>query len=252
MITLEAGDARAVVDTFHGGRLRSLTVAGLELLRSERDDPMAWGCFPMAPYAGRVRHGRFTFDGLTHQLPVNLPPHAIHGTVFTRPWPSGLVVTLGPDWPFAGEVEQRLDLQPDHLRLELRVHAGDAPMPASCGWHPWFRRRLDRGHDARLDLDAGAMWERDAEKIPTGALVAPTAGPWDDCFTRLGRPPRITWPGVLELTIESSCEHVVVFDEPDDALCVEPQTHPPDALNLGPAVVEPGRPLVAEAVFRWS
>ena len=260
MITLEAGDVGAVVDPACGGRLRSLVVDGLELLGEEHDNPMSWGCFPMAPWAGRVRRGRFSFEGVEHQLPINLPPHAIHGTVFNRPWPSSLVdfrarslaIGLGPDWPFGGTVEQRIDLQPDHLRLELRVHAADGPMPASCGWHPWFRRQLARGEPAQLDLDAASMWQRDAEGIPSGRLVAPPPGPWDDCFTGLRRPPRITWAGALTLTIESSCPHVVVYDEPADAICVEPQTHPPDALNLGPALVEPGRPLVAEAVLRWS
>ena len=35
------------------------------------------------------------------------------------------------------------------------------------------------------------------------------------------------------------------------ALCVEPQTAPPDALNTGPAIVEPGRPLIAEMTWTW-
>jgi aldose 1-epimerase len=61
----------------------------------------------------------------------------------------------------------------------------------------------------------------------------------------------LRWPGFLELTIESDCPAWVVFTEPDHALCVEPQTAPPDALNGTPAVVEPGRPLVAEMAWTW-
>jgi aldose 1-epimerase len=57
----------------------------------------------------------------------------------------------------------------------------------------------------------------------------------------------------LELTIESTCDHVVVYEMRPEAVCVEPQTGPPDAFNLGSAaVVEPGRPLVAETTLRWS
>ena len=44
---------------------------------------------------------------------------------------------------------------------------------------------------------------------------------------------------------------VVVFDALSHAVCVEPQSGPPDALRLTPVVVEPGLPLVAEATFRW-
>ena len=63
--------------------------------------------------------------------------------------------------------------------------------------------------------------------------------------------PLLRWPGFLELTIESDCPDWVVYTEPRDAMCVEPQTAPPDALNGEPAIVEPGRPLVAEMTWRW-
>ena len=61
-------------------------------------------------------------------------------------------------------------------------------------------------------------------------------------------PPRLTWPGVLELDVRSTAPFWVVFDERDDALCVEPQTAPPDAFNLAwaagvePPIAAPDRP----------
>jgi aldose 1-epimerase len=61
----------------------------------------------------------------------------------------------------------------------------------------------------------------------------------------------LRWEGVIEVSVDSTCMDVVVFDGTDHALCVEPQTGPPDALRLTPIVVEPGLPLVAEATFRW-
>ena len=95
------------------------------------------------------------------------------------------------------------------------------------------------------------MYLRDADGITTARVVGPTPGPWDDCFTDLRQPPVLRWPGFLELTIESDCPDWVVFTVPDDALCVEPQTAPPDALNGSPQVVVPGEPLVAEMTWRW-
>jgi len=45
----------------------------------------------------------------------------------------------------------------------------------------------------------------------------------------------------------------VVFTEPEHAICVEPQSGPPDAVNLDVAtVVTPGTPLVVHATFTWS
>jgi aldose 1-epimerase len=45
-----------------------------------------WGSFPMVPWAGRIRRGRFSFDGVDHQLPINFEQHAIHGTGFEQSW----------------------------------------------------------------------------------------------------------------------------------------------------------------------
>ena len=70
--------------------------------------------------------------------------------------------------------------------------------------------------------------------------------------------PRLTWPGTLALEIESACDHWVVYDEPVEGVCVEPQTAPPDFVNLAaaagtePTVVLPGRPLTATMHWRWS
>ena len=46
----------------------------------------------------------------------------------------------------------------------------------------------------------------------------------------------------------STCDHVVLYDQPRHAICVEPQTGPPDALNHleRATLVRRGRPLVAE------
>ena len=255
MIRLAAGGATATLDPDAGGRLASLVVAGRERLVTDGPGPTMWGCFPMAPWAGRVRDGRFRWAGATHQLPRRLPPHALHGTVLDRPWTvestdgAGAVLSapLGPGWPWPGRARQELRLRPEGLDLRLEVHADGDPFPASCGWHPWFRRPVE------LELDAESLWQRDATDIPTGELVPAPASVegLDDCLTGLRRPPRLRWPDGLVLDVVSDCEHVVVFTEPEHARCVEPQTGPPDALTLAPTVVGPD-PLVATATFAWE
>ena len=259
---LSAGDATVEIRPADGGRIASFTVAGREVLVTGRTDPMQWGCYPMVPFAGRVRNGRFTFEGRDYQLPLGLPPHAIHGVVYDRPWRTDdthtLSVELGPPWPFAGRVVQRVDLEPGRLVLTLELHAVER-MPATLGWHPWFRRRLGRegggpdalSAEAEVLLDAGSMYLRDADGIPTGKLVPPTPGPWDDCMTDLRADPIVRWPGRLELELRSDASDWVVFTEPAHAVCIEPQTGPPDALNIRPVVVEPGNPLRATMEWRW-
>jgi aldose 1-epimerase len=271
-VLLRAGDCEVAVDPICGSRLASLSTRGLALLVDDADDTLEWGCYPMAPWAGRLRHGRFTFDGVEHRLPLTLPPHAIHGTLFEAAWTieerteaaATFSAALGAPWPFAGRVVHTVAVEPDAVHLRLEVHA-EEPMPAACGWHPWWRRQLTRdaatvGRPLLVDLDATTMYVRDDTKAPTGERVplpsrpAPgerPEGPWDDCVTGLRRPPVLRWDGALELTVESDADHLVVFDEPRHAVCVEPQTGPPDALNLAPRTIGPGEPLVATATFRW-
>ena len=103
-----AGDVELVVLPDVGGKIASLRVAGRELLAAPggRDAPRAGGSFLLVPWAGRIRRGRCTFDGVEHRVPVNLGAHAIHGTVLDRPWEvidaSPLRCELDDRWPFAG------------------------------------------------------------------------------------------------------------------------------------------------------
>lgn len=251
VIELHASGVTAVVDPAAGGRLASLVVAGAERLvtGSSSDHPMMWGCFPMVPWAGRVRNATFTFGGTTYRLPADAGPHAIHGTCYTRPWevePDGsLAIELGSPWPFGGTARQSFHLDEHGLTCRLEVHAADRAMPAQAGWHPWFVTPVE------LTLEATAMWEQDAAGIPTGRLVQPSPGPWDDCFSNLLAPPLLRWPDGLAITVHSGCACFVVFNRMSHALCVEPQTGPPDGFNLLPHVVEPGSPLVAEMRLAW-
>lgn len=263
-LCLSAPGVEVNVDLEAGGRLASFVVDGRELLVTQGFGPIAWGSFPMAPFAGRVRDGRFEFRGRPYELPIEMPPHAIHGTVLDRRWEviddRTISTELGPSWPFAGRAVQRFQVEAGRFASRLELHA-DEPMPASIGWHPWFRRQplpaagkpAGRGTGAlELEFDAGAMFHRDTTGIATAELVVPPPpGPWDDCFTDLRHPPVLRWPGYLELTIDSDCPTWVIYTVPTDALCVEPQSAPPDALNTGPALVEPGRPLIAEMIWTW-
>jgi aldose 1-epimerase len=253
-LVLEAGDARLVVSAATGGRMRSFRVDGRELLVTDGRDAIHWGCFPMAPFAGRVRDGRFSFGGRDYRLPLTLPPHAIHGVAIDGAWQvddeASMSTTLGSGWPFGGRVVQRFELEPNRLTATLELHAAE-PMPGAVGWHPWFRRRIDGSDDVRISLDAEAMLRREADGIAGRERIAPTPGPWDDTFTGLRRPPVIEWPGTLVLEVSSTCPFWVVFDEEPQGICVEPQTEPPNELHHDPHVILPGQPLVATMTWRW-
>jgi len=71
---------------FHAGQLGAddepKAFYGDLLHDPEFRSPLAWGSYPMVPWAGRIRHGRFRFDGEEYELPINFGAHAIHGVGF--------------------------------------------------------------------------------------------------------------------------------------------------------------------------
>ena len=107
----------------NGGRVAQITADGVALLVGRTDGPgpgrrVAWGSYPMVPWAGRIRRGRFRFDGVEHELPINFGGHAIHGVGFELPWTVTrhdaerieLELALPSDrrWPFGGTAHQTI------------------------------------------------------------------------------------------------------------------------------------------------
>ncbi|WP_431990693.1 aldose 1-epimerase [Streptomyces albogriseolus] len=255
-ITLTAGDAEVDVLPGNGGRVGGLRLGGVELLRQgER-----YGCFPMVPWCGRLRDGRFRDGATVRQMPLNAPPHAIHGTARNAPWRTArtstdeavLTYDLMDPWPYPGRVTQQVALTEESLTLTMSVETHGSSFPAQLGWHPWFLRNLG-GEDVTLGFEPAWQEERGEDHLPTGRRVDPRPGPWDDCFGMPGGVDvTLTWPGQLRLKVTSREEWVVVYDEQAEAVCVEPQTGPPDGLNTHPRLVTPLEPLEASTTWTWT
>lgn len=242
-----------------GGRLARIVHHGVDWLHGCADDDGAmigWGCFPMVPWAGRIRGGRFLFGGNAYRVPPNLGPHAIHGVGFALPWRverqqqnrAVLSLALPRDerWPFGGYARQEIEVDGSRLWMTLSVEAAERAMPCVLGWHPWFPK------PERLSFAASLHYPRDAEGIATRPLAPPPIPPWDDCFLNQ-RPVSMLRAGQrLELT--SDCGHWVVYDGHPDLTCVEPQSGPPDAFNLEPFAhaLGPGERRAQWMCWRWT
>lgn len=247
-LTISAGDAVVAVRP-STGRIASLRIADDELLhQGDR-----FGCFPMAPWCGRMRDGLLTFGGRRHQFPLNDAPHARHGTVRDHPWDVvehtadslTLRQDLQPRWPFPGSITHRITLGAGELSLELRIRADAEPFPAQAGWHPWFARTLADGEPIRIHFEPAWQAERGADYLPTGRRIEPQPSPWDDCFAMPdGVDVTCEWPGRRTIRIRSDARWVVLYDLNDAAVCVEPQSGLPDGLNTDPRVVTPDDDLV--------
>jgi aldose 1-epimerase len=250
-ITITSGDITADIAPDDGGRLAQLTVAGRPMLIgwSPGVEPTGWGSYPMVPWAGRIRHGRFEFDGVEHHLPINFGDHAIHGVGFSGVWSveehGARTVSLRLDlpsderWPFGGTTEQRFTVDDDGFTMTISLTASEQAFPFSFGWHPWFRK------PSALGFHPTATYRRDDE-VTIDELVPVPDGPWDDCFVNT-EPVEVTIDDA-RLRLTSDCDRWVVYDERDYATCIEPQTGPPDAFNIALRTLAPGE--TASAWYR--
>jgi len=267
-LTLRSDGWQATLRPDIGGALASLTLDGREVLRTMPQgatDPLDTACFPLAPYCNRIREGRFRFGGAEVGLPLNFAPerHSIHGLSWQRPWrvesqaPNKCVLVDEYDgtggWPWPYRAEQRLRLGEKGCAITLVLtNRGDTPMPAGIGLHPYFRRTPS----SRVRFAADHVLLSDPELLPTG-VTAPAdhfadfaqgstlpAETIDHCFAR--------WSGEVEIEDEhgtiglsaSGTPQLHLYAPADgSALCCEPVSHAPDALNRAPeamAVLPPG------------
>ena len=239
-----------------GGRIAQIIHDGIEWLvgyGAQTAGMISWGCFPMVPWAGRIRRGRFEFEGRSYQLPRTLGAHAIHGVGLGMPWQvSGhgashvelsLRLPVDERWPFGGTACQRIQLDDNRLRMHLQVTASDRAMPVSLGWHPLFRK------PERIEFQPDSVYPRDEEGIATLPLAAVPPGPWDDCF--VNDQPVVLQRAGRRLRLTSDCNRWVAYDAIAHATCLEPQSGPPDAFNLEPVRLEPGASCCAWFLFEW-
>lgn len=246
---------QAEVSAVDGGRIARLVIAGFDLLVTSGPSttPLHWGCYPMVPWAGRLRHGRFEHEGRTIAMPIDMPPNAIHGTGYTSAWEvrdqgiDFVELDVGLEWPLGGRAHQHLQLTPDALVCVLTAIAGHDSMPVTLGWHPWFVKPVSD----HLVFDA--YYPCDDEQIPTGELAPPPERPWDHCFVGPSLPLELVYANGLRVSVESDCDHWVVYDQRSYATCVEPQSGPPNALDMGRAqVLQPGEMLQRTMTVRWQ
>ncbi|MBI1352576.1 MAG: aldose 1-epimerase [Actinomycetales bacterium] len=272
LVTLAGDDVTVTIDARLGARAVSWRVDGHELLGGRSSHPVEHGMYPMAPWAGRVRDNAVGEGAGRHSLPVTYDPWALHGTVLARPATavdvrleeasSVLVARFDdhPEWPWPMSVRVEWRVIGRVLEADIVVSAPAEGFPAVVGWHPWFRRRLDGSASAVWSCDGAGQLRRGSDHLPTGDLdpYDPSSGPFDDAFAVPDGHARVTWPGVLDLSVQSDGDWYVVFDELPDTLCIEPQSGPPDGLReagrpsaFGPVRrAEPERPVSLRT--RWT
>jgi aldose 1-epimerase len=241
-----------------GGAIGALRHDGRDVLRPAPQgsaDVLAAGCFPLVPYANRIAHGRFEFDGQAYQLPLNFGdhPHSLHGLGWQAAWTvaaagadhAALVHTHdgGPGWPGAYRAEQLFTLAPGELTIALSLtNTGDSPMPVGLGLHPYFPLAAQ----TRLGFVAERVWLADETMLPTVAADAAAFGDWsasapvsgttliDNAYNGWDGIARIEQPwGSVEMAARGAPVLHVYRPPGAGFFCIEPVSHLPDAINGG-------------------
>ena len=263
------GEHRAVV-TEVGATLRVYRVDGMNIVAGYDADVFEDGRGnQLLPWPNRIRDGRYTFDGLTHQLPLTEADrhNAIHGLLRHVAWDTVSLtsdtVTQGvrlypqPGWPGILEVSITHSLSSNGLRVDmLATNIGSKPFPFGYGAHPFISVGEDAVDEVTLEVPAASYLEVDERLLPV--RISPVVGTekdfrsphtlaqvkLDTAFTDLARRPdgharvrlshRDRW---AEVWVDETMNWFQLFtgnERRDIALAVEPMSCGPDAFSQGP------------------
>jgi aldose 1-epimerase len=234
------------------------------------------------PWANRLGAARFGLAGREVDLGLAEPPPStdpeglpIHGLLAAAP---GWRVTKQEEtggggrlaarfdfsarpglmraFPFPHEIEIEATLDGSRLAIETTVTAtGDAPVPVSFGYHPYFQLPgLDRA-DWRVEIPVAERLVLDERMLPTGERepVALASGPlgsqtFDDAYLAPPASDRFSLQGGgrrIEVAFERGFPYAQIYAPlDDDVIAIEPMTAPTNALVTdGPAlpVIDPGQ-----------
>jgi aldose 1-epimerase len=231
------------------------------------------------PYPGRIRGKTLNWEGGAYPLEGDdRHGNAIHGFVHTRPWrvlermehrvvgqfqPSEDDPKLLNCWPADFRVTAAYELSGAMLTVTFAVENPDrVPLPCGLGLHPYFCVPLG-GHNAdecQVQLPVSQRWEL-AAMLPTGNLSsvenpdAYRAGlsfgdmAFDDVFSGLLYEGGVCTCRVIDphsgrtlfVEFDDAFGHCVVYNPPHrEAVCIEPYTCVPNAIELSAAGVQTG------------
>lgn len=190
--TIRHGDHEAVV-TELGATLRSYTVAGAPVVAGFDADELCLHCRGqvLMPWPNRIRDGRYTWDGVEHQLPHTEPDrdNAIHGLVAWQRWTvldrTATGIALGvelrpqPGWDGALDLTTTYALDDEGLLVTTRArNVGSAAAPFGYGAHPYLTAGEQRVDDVHLVVPAASYCDVDPVRLlPVEDTVAASTRP---------------------------------------------------------------------------
>jgi aldose 1-epimerase len=275
-LTIAHANQRAVVVEVGAG-IREYSFGERALLDGYGEDEMASGRrgLPLLPWPNRIADGRYTFEGVDHQLPITqvAEHNAIHGFTSYLGWDvrqeestAFMTTTVHPQpgYPFILELAVVYELGDDGLVVTTTArNPGGRRLPFGAGHHPYLAPATSFVDGTELTLCAPTVLVTDGRGIPTGRRSVEGTDldfrrprrlrdvRLDHCFADLERDrDGLAWIdfGELELWMDSGYSYVMLYTGDTLAesrrrkgLAVEPMSCPPNAFQTGESllVLEP-------------
>ena len=185
-------------------------------------------------FGNRIANGRFTLDGVAHQVTTNEGVNHLHGGALgfsKRLWrvlevQNRVRVLLGLHSPageegYPGNVDVTLELAIRNDTLNIRFGArSDAPTPINLTYHPYFNISGDVHSPAtehHLRIPAAHYLPVGPGLIPTGEIARVEGSAFDfRARRRLAPPPATSHP---QLTLGGGYDHCWVLSPDADCSC---------------------------------
>jgi len=269
-----------------GAALRELHHGARAIVDGFAEDRICTGYrgLPLLPWPNRVEDGRYIFDEVEHQLPINRVPemNAIHGLTCWESWrvdhhermrvSLSLDLVPRPGYPFSLALAIDYALADAGLEVTMRArNVGAVRLPFGAGHHPYFlpRTTLD---GARVRVPAARYIALDARGLPVaerpvdgsevdlprgeplGALrLDHCLGPLErdaDGRARVHLDDVVVWMDERFRWVQLYSGDNLPVGERRRSLAIEPMTCPPNAFRSGRdlIVLRPGE----EVTLRWG
>jgi aldose 1-epimerase len=200
--------------------------------------------YPMAPWAGRIRHNRIDWNGESRTLLPSYQAWALHGFTLDQAVECTRIST-GDDsalieftadineWFAPLRILMQWRLHMNRVESTITVHTESTePVPVIVGWHPWFVNSLGPSADLTVQTESAHLAIRQ-DAFPSGEFceVRDFDAEYDDCFRIPSREVILHWGKELHLRIQNSHEWFVIYNGASNFMCIEPQSGPPNGLN---------------------
>lgn len=181
-ILLAAGDYRAQIVSVGAG-LAELTWQGKHLVipHIPEEMPLAHLGKVLIPWPNRIANGRYRYDGLEYQLPINehSSQASIHGLLAWRDWQIdeltttkvSLTMFLPPSYGYPFQLKSQVIYSLDaDTGLSVQIiskNTGNQAAPYGVGIHPYLTCNLTLVDDYMLQLPAKQVFAVDTQSNPT-------------------------------------------------------------------------------------